>query len=956
MVQQSKPMARVHGNGNVTHPNQAAHLILTTVLQRVGMGRKDFLDALSIYGYVYSESDFANWNRPRRYFPRDPQVQWAMLRVLVEGLPVVKRCTPTEALRFLSLIGYPFSELGALVTLFDSVELVQALTPYLPGTIEPNTRDEALNSLRKAYQTLSQIDVPDLPPPGPQPANARMALWRNPFFTGRRTELRELAQAVVNVIQHPGTAARSVAISGFAGMGKTQLACEFVYRYGQFFVGGVFWLSCENPAAIAAEIALCGHEPWMNLGTHFVNLSLDEQVQRVRMAWQAPVPRLLIFDGCTDAETFSRWAPLAGGAFVIVTTRQHDGWEQLGVHTLPLQTLDPLESRAMLETYCPSISMSDAGAVATYLGHLPLALHLAGSYLARSGDQITVNQYLNQLRTLHIFKHTSFQEQPFSPTQYTSELAQSFGVSYEQLQPDNARDWLARELLLRATYFAPNERVPRALLLQTVAQPVDEAGIDVALARLRDLGLVDTDGYEALRVHQLVVAFLHLVPTDGEAQHAVEDALIGILEQVNQRRMPTQVQPLMVHLRWRADAAQSRIDRRAYLLCLNVGRLLFNFGQYHEARPYLERALAISEMLTPRQSELLIQALHALGTLLRDQGEYGEAQSLLERALRESEAMYGKDQLPTARLLTDVGWAASLQSDNHVAKQAFVRALTIQQTIQDADQAEVAQCLTNLGQVLYEQGHFHEARTYFEQALAIQEHLLGEHHPDTALTLNNLGVVLHDQEEYGQAEHYYRRVIAVRSATLGEDHPHLALTINNLGYLLRDQGRYDEARQYLARALEIRIQAYGEYHTYTAESYNNLGRLLHLQGRFIEAQTYYEQALKIRQHIHKETHSDTAKVLHNLGTLAYDLGEYQQAQAYFEQALLIREVKLGKQHAEVAQTLYQLGLTYIAQGNSVTAQGVLARAVAINEALFEPGHSSIEAARAALMRLPPTEA
>ncbi|MBV7329424.1 hypothetical protein KFU94_14475 [Chloroflexi bacterium TSY] len=76
-------------------------------------------------------------------------------------------------------------------------------------------------------------------------------------------------------------------------LGKTQLASEFVHRYGQFFAGGVFWLSFADPHAIAGEIAACGGMGRLDLRSDFADLSLDEQVRLVQAAWQEPTPRLL---------------------------------------------------------------------------------------------------------------------------------------------------------------------------------------------------------------------------------------------------------------------------------------------------------------------------------------------------------------------------------------------------------------------------------------------------------------------------------------------------------------------------------------------------------------------------------------------------------------------------------------------------------------------------------------
>ncbi len=41
------------------------------------------------------------------------------------------------------------------------------------------------------------------------------------------------------------------------GIGKTQLAVEFAYRYGRYF-HGVHWLDARDPGLLPAEIAACG--------------------------------------------------------------------------------------------------------------------------------------------------------------------------------------------------------------------------------------------------------------------------------------------------------------------------------------------------------------------------------------------------------------------------------------------------------------------------------------------------------------------------------------------------------------------------------------------------------------------------------------------------------------------------------------------------------------------------
>ena len=105
-----------------------------------------------------------------------------------------------------------------------------------------------------------------------------MPLSPNPLFVGRQADLKKLAAALkggdtaaTRAVRQDGIG-QIAAATGMGGIGKTQLAAEFVHRYGQFFLGGVFWLSFANPEAIPAEVAACGERGGLDLPPGFSQL------------------------------------------------------------------------------------------------------------------------------------------------------------------------------------------------------------------------------------------------------------------------------------------------------------------------------------------------------------------------------------------------------------------------------------------------------------------------------------------------------------------------------------------------------------------------------------------------------------------------------------------------------------------------------------------------------------
>src|SRR5579859_2307134 len=79
---------------------------------------------------------------------------------------------------------------------------------------------------------------------------------RNPFFTGREDVLSQLRRALqadaMVALSHPQ------GISGLGGIGKTQTALEYAYRYRTDY-DAVFWVRAESVTSLTSSLVELAH-------------------------------------------------------------------------------------------------------------------------------------------------------------------------------------------------------------------------------------------------------------------------------------------------------------------------------------------------------------------------------------------------------------------------------------------------------------------------------------------------------------------------------------------------------------------------------------------------------------------------------------------------------------------------------------------------------------------------
>ncbi|MEX0271090.1 NB-ARC domain-containing protein [Leptolyngbyaceae cyanobacterium UHCC 1019] len=198
---------------------------------------------------------------------------------------------------------------------------------------------------------------------------------------------------------------QAAALSGLGGIGKTQTAVEYAYRY--FYdtpiYEWVFWVKADTELALVTDLAELARSLDLGDGT------LEELAAR-SLRWLETNHRwLLIFDNADEPETVKPWLPRNPQGRVLLTSRA-PRFTSLGVkNPIAVTKFSLEESIAFLRdrTNLPALDAAELAAItalAQELDGLPLALEQAAAYIAQMGVSFAVYWHYYQQRLVLLEK------------------------------------------------------------------------------------------------------------------------------------------------------------------------------------------------------------------------------------------------------------------------------------------------------------------------------------------------------------------------------------------------------------------------------------------------------------------------------------------------------------------------------------------------------------------------
>ncbi|GAA1297254.1 FxSxx-COOH system tetratricopeptide repeat protein [Saccharothrix xinjiangensis] len=713
---------------------------------------------------------------------------------------------------------------------------------------------------------------------------------RHPAFVGRDEDLEELRDRLLEA----GDERAVLAVNGVSGVGKSELALEYAYRFSSDY-SAVWWLPAHDRQVLLGALAELAARLRQPGSTDYGTLAALE-----RLAGDPAYARfLLVYDNADDLDLISDLLPDGVTGHVLITSTANRGAE------LELARMRADDSARLLLDRVPGLTVEDARRVADAVDHLPLSLDVVSSWLGETAraelgaGSRDADAAAWATRTL--FEHLDRSE--------ADGVARVVGVVVDSLR-DTATGRLA-VLVAQLCAFLSTEGADlglvrsRAFLDRLVAaggvdaEPLElDAGeVDRVLWHGARHGLfrVDWGDQYTLRMHRVVQRALReaMPPADRDARQAdVLRALAALA--------PTEVEDNSPTRRARFTELQRHVfpsgalgsdDPAVRRWLVNQVRFLFTDGGAGVRRAALGPGRALLDSWT---------------------GRFGAADPLRNRLAAQLANVHRVLGEPVESLRLD---------DLALAQQRRALDLTHPQPL-----------ITARGRAgdLRGLGLFAEALAEDQATWEGLRTVLGDDHPDTRLAANNLAASMFLSGDAAGAlaveEDNYRR----RRRLFGPNDSRTWTTLAQLGLYQRELGRYPEALDSLLTASQQLQALRPELNQVQIGVHRNYAVALRLVGRTRAAKERTGKALRDYREVIGPHHPYTLGCALSFAADHRRVGGDPELAVELARTALdgfLRHVGLRENHPFVALCELGLGLALRAAGDPAGAVAHVGSAV-----------------------------
>jgi hypothetical protein len=343
--------------------------------------------------------------------------------------------------------------------------------------------------------------------PAPQEHIWNVPYRRNPFFTGR--------EEVLNRLHEHYKQAKSVAltqppaITGLGGIGKTQIAIEYAYRYRDDYQY-VLWVNALSSETLLTEFITLAD---------ILELPQPEKDEHHQVRLTSMVKRwfsqhdhwLFILDNADNLPQVTPFLPTGDKGHILLTTRMSPTGTFTGLEVEKMDSEESMElllgrakfSLSEVDEYADQEALE---ALLKELDGLPLALGQAGAYIEETACTLVAYLKAYQQRRDELLQHRDELNADYPYTVTTT-----WSLNFEQIE---GLDPLAADLLRFFAFLAP-DAIPEEMIVESAVDlgtqiqvlAADATRLDKAIGILRRFSLVQRNREQrTISLHRLVQA------------------------------------------------------------------------------------------------------------------------------------------------------------------------------------------------------------------------------------------------------------------------------------------------------------------------------------------------------------------------------------------------------------------------------------------------------------------
>ena len=537
--------------------------------------------------------------------------------------------------------------------------------------------------------------------------------------------------------------------------------------------------------------------------------------------------------------------------------------------------LDPADGAWLLRHLAPrGGGTQSARSLSMRLGGLPLALYIAGSYLAAP---FTAEHSFDAYER---FLSDQFEMLMGRGSDDRARVTTTFELSLRALEAHGREQ--ARPLLRILACFADMAPIPVTILDQPILDEILGAPGAAAegLSGLQDTGLIETVGSgaqaaAAVTVHLLVAETIRH-RAGGNLPEAVAVAARLVIHGATRLRRTQFMRWLALVPHLRAVLASSAplpddVDQALVPAAARASRALSWAGTSATALA----AAAVAESALDRARRTLDDDHPAVFALRSSRaaawhflGRYQEAESEFGQIVDQARRSLGPDHPATlyawgqvAHMMLRDGKAAEAEAELRQVLPRIMRAL-------GSDDSDTLTARHNLAAALSRQGKTAEAEAEYRLVLAKRLENIGPDDPFTLGTRNELARTLLRQDRFTEAEAEFRQVLEDRIRVLGKNHPTVLTSRHGIAVALAGQRKLDAEDEFRSLiADQTRIM--GPEHPYTLTIRYDMAMMLADQGRTAEAKAKLTELLADQARILRPGHPDTETTCSSLGQIEH---------------------------------------------------------------------------------------